>query len=216
MTDVLHKVKKSETEVLPVEDENENDIELSEKPVKKKVTKAKPKAKQTNAKTKQIIEDFQAIKIRKRSLSSNREVTPVTSEKETVVVRKRPNKKEPISPLNDPPKRGRRAQSVDTISSKISLQTLDVPKKGRKAIKVIPSYDEEKLKKNRVVVKEDEKMLENNVKKNKKKIATDEKKNSSEENLDELSDVPKKRKPKRGAKKEQIIVSIIILIYKIY
>lgn len=183
-------------------------VEDKEIPIKKivlkKVTKGKPKLK------KQTLEEDSKVKKRAASV----EIDVVTKEVEKVVVgksRKRPmdkNASEPLkpptSPVNEPPKRNRRAMSVDS-ASKISKTLKDT----------VANEDEVSKKNKKGAIKDQQKLPDKSTKPKKtaKKVLNEEKEKSpTQQNIDELNNLPEKPKSKRGAKKDQD-VSVCCIYY---
>lgn len=201
------------------EDEPESKVKPNKKPVQKKAAKV------LKSKSKSKLEDDSNKKSNvKRAVS---EEPQVIVEKDSAVSksRKRPINKEspePISPVNELPKRGRRAASVDIQSSDNNILIIEddhseVIKKGRKATKLTSPSDDDAPKKSHKVIKKNEqpKVTDKNTKskKNSKKVI-EEKENlqNMEQNVFDKSPDTSSKKPKpktkRGAKKEQKNVSI--------
>lgn len=204
---------KSESEL--VDDKEEK---LNKKPVQKKMPKEKSKLK------KQILEDSKEKKIKTRASSAENQRPKVEEKVVGSKNRKRPIEKgdimEPsklVSPINDQPKRNRRACSVDISSSHttISVQRSKQINKDNEEIEAeneivdeVPKKLKKKVKKGEEPSKLPGKNLK--IKKDKKKIVTAEKENSPtpEQNIELLSAVQEKPKSRKGAKKEQINVRI--------
>ncbi|XP_025204452.1 transcriptional regulator ATRX homolog [Melanaphis sacchari] len=198
-----------------------NEEEPIKKPVQKKISKSKLKSKKQTAE-----EDSRAVRTRKRAASEDRQALKA-EEKVVSKSRKRPVDKnlpeslKPVSPLNELPKRNRRAASVDIITSESSSHPLDkvskknkVTNKSTKAAIVVTEDDELKKQKKGtkkdqpkiMEIKDDEtKILEKNSKgkKNTKKVLNEEKENVvTEQNDGEfvLNGIQGKPKSKRGVK----------------
>lgn len=229
--DFQQKATESESELDVVIDE----VESIKKPVQKKNTKSKLKSKKQT-----VEEDSRAVKTRKRAVSEDRQTLKV-EEKVVSKSRKRPVDKnlpeslKPVSPLNELPKRNRRAASVDIITSETSSYPLEkVPKKNKvtnKSTKTAIVTEDNVLKKPKkgtkkedqpivIETKDDDiKIIEKNSKgkKNTKKVLNEEKENviiteenvvTTEENDVELvlNGIQEKPKSKRGVRKIKINV----------
>ncbi|CAH1738200.1 enolase-phosphatase E1-like [Aphis gossypii] len=227
--DFQQKATESESELDVVIDE----VESIKKPVQKKKTKSKLKSKKQT-----VEEDSRAVRTRKRAVSEDRQTLKV-EEKVISKSRKRPVDKnlpesqKSVSPLNELPKRNRRAASVDIITSEISSYPVEkIPKKNKatgKSTKAAIVSEDNVLKKSKkgmkkedqpVVIEtkdDDTKIVEKNSKgkKNTKKVLSDEKENVvtteedvviAEENDVELvlNGIQEKPKSKRGIRKAKI------------
>lgn len=218
--DFKPKVTESESELdLPVDE-----AEFIEKLPQKKVTKTKLKSKKIT------VEDTKLVKTRKRAASEDRQVSKVV-EKVISKSRKRPVDKnlpeslKSVSPLNELPKRNRRAASVDILTSEISSFSSDkVPKKkvNSKVKAAVVETEDDTLKKQKkgtkkedqpkiMETKDDEtKIIEKNskAKKNTKKVLNEEKENVVAIEEDDvkaaLNSIQEKPKSKRGIKKVKI------------
>lgn len=207
---------KSEPEVVEVKDEK-----LNKKPLQKKMPKEKSKLK------KQISEDSKGKKNKTRASSVENQRIKIEEKAVGSKNRKRPIERgdiiEPsksISPINEQPKRNRRACSVDTSSSHatITVQRSKQINKDNVEIEAEVEVEDEVPKKFKKRVKKEEgssKLPEKNLKtkKNKKKIITTEKESSptQEQNIELLSAIQEKPRSKKGTKKEQINVRIDLI-----
>ncbi|KAF0761975.1 enolase-phosphatase E1-like, partial [Aphis craccivora] len=226
--DFEQKATESESELDVVIDE----VESIKKPVQKKNTKSKLKSKKQT-----VEEDSRAVRTRKRAVSEDRQTLKV-EEKIVSKSRKRPVDKnlpeslKPVSPLNELPKRNRRAASVDIISETSNYPLEKVPKKNKvttKSTKAAIVTEDNVLKKPKKGTKKedqptvietkdnDTKIVEKNSKgkKNTKKILNEEKENvvtteenvvTAEENDVELvlNGIQERPKSKRGIRKVKI------------
>jgi len=235
VTVVLDEIPDFKPKVTDLESESDlavDEAESVKKPVQKKVTKTKLKAK------KQTVEDTKVVRTRKRAASEDRQVLKV-EEKVVSKSRKRPVDKNlpeslKVSPLNELPKRNRRAASVDILASETSSFPSDkVPKKkvnSKSSKAAIVVTEDDALKKQKkgtkkedqpkiMEIKDDEtKIVEKNSKgkKNTKKVSNEEKENvvTTDQNDVEpaLNSIQEKPKSKRGIKKVKIDVRLIIFI----
>jgi len=236
VTVILEEIPDFKPKVTDLESESDlavDEAESIKKPVQKKVTKTKLKPK------KQTVEDTKVVRTRKRAASEDRQVLKV-EEKVVSKSRKRPVDKnlpeslKPVSPLNELPKRNRRAASVDILTSETSSFPSDkVPKKkvnSKSSKAAIAVTEDDALKKQKkgtkkedqpkiMEIKDDEtKNVEKNSKgkKNTKKGSNEEKENvvTTEQNDVEaaLNSNEEKPKSKRGIKKVKIDVRLIIFI----
>lgn len=238
VTVVLEEIPDFKPKVIDLESESDlvvDETEFIKKPVQKKVTKTKLKSK------KQTVEDTKVVRTRKRAASEDRQVSKVEVEGKVVsknrkrpVDKNLPESQKPVSPLNELPKRNRRAASVDILTSETSGFPSDkVPKKkvnSKSSKAAITVTEDDALKKQKkgakkedqpkiMEIKDDEtKIVEKNskVKKNTKKLSNEEKENvvTTEQNDLEaaLNSIPDKPKSKRGIKKVKIDVRLIIFI----
>lgn len=214
---VLEKMPDMITEIVE-ETENINEEPTTDfKQSQKKVIKVKkPKVKKDDEET------SKTSKIKKRAASEDR--TMIKAEANIVVKsRKRTVDKEPksTSPINDLPKRNRRALSVDYLSSEVS--TSQIPKKNRKGTTIV-NEDGAPKKSKKITKKEQSNGIEKKVdelkvvekitkgKKNGKKIPNEDNDNLLKLEENENEELPgvlqEKPKPKRGVKKEEIDVRI--------
>lgn len=208
---------KSEPELIKDKDEK-----LNKRPVQKKMPKEKSKLK------KQILEDTKGKKNKTRASSAENQRIKVEEKAVGSKNRKRPIERgdimiiEPsksISPINDQPKRNRRACSVDTTSSQttISVQRSKQINKDNVEIKAEVEIEDEVPKKTKKRVKKEEpsKLPDKNLKtkKNNKKIITTKKENSPtlEQDIELLNVIQEKPRSKKGTKKEQINVRIDLI-----
>lgn len=235
ITVVLEEIPDFKPKVTDLESESDLAIDETEsikKPVQKKVTKTKLKSK------KQTVEDTKVVRTRKRAASEERQVLKV-EEKVVSKSRKRPVDKnlpeslKPASPLNELPKRNRRAASVDILTSETSSFPSDkVTKKkinSKSSKAAIAVTEDDALKKQKkgtkkedqpkiMEIKDDEtKIVEKNSKgkKNTKKVPNEEKENvvTTEQNDVEaaLNSNEEKPKSKRAIKKVKIDVRLFLL-----
>jgi len=168
--------------------------------VHKKITKGKPKLKKQT-----LEEDSKVKKTKERASSVEIEVISKVVEKAVGKSRKRPvdkdaseSSKSPTSPVSEPPKRNRRALSVDALS-KVSKTRKDT----------VAIEDEKKNKKG--TKKDKQKLPDKSTKPKKtaKKVLEEEKQKSpTGQNIDEPNNLPGKPKSKRGTKKNQEEVSV--------
>lgn len=203
---------KSEPEVVEVKDEKPN-----KKPLQKKMLKEKSKLK------KQIPEDSKGKKNKTRASSVENQRIKIEEKAVGSKNRKRPIERgdilEPsksISPINEQPKRNRRACSVDTSSSHATISDQRSKQINKDKIEIEAEVEVQKKIKKRVKKEEgSSKLPEKNLKtiKNKKKIITTEKESSPtvEQNIELLSAIQEKQRSKKGTKKEQINVRIDLI-----
>jgi len=233
VTVVLEEIPDFKPKVIDLESESDlavDEAESIKKPVQKKVTKAKPKSK------KQTVEDTKVVRTRKRAASEDRQVLKV-EEKVVSKSRKRPVDKnlpeslKPVSPLNELPKRNRRAASVDILTSETSSFPTDkVPKKkvnSKSSKAAIVVTEDDALKKQKKVTKKEDQPKIMEIKDDEAKIVEKNskgKKNTKKEGKENvviidqidieaaLNSVQEKPKSKRGIKKVKIDVRLLIFI----
>lgn len=203
---------KSEPEL--VEDK---DKKLNKRPIQKKMPKEKSKLK------KQILEDSKEKKNKTRASSVENQRIKVEEKAVGSKNRKRPIEKgdiiEPsklISPINDQPKRNRRACSVDTSSSHVTISVQRSKQINKDNVEIeaeVEVEDEVPKTKKRVKKEESSKLKKNNLKIKNKKMITTKKENlpALEQNIESLSAIQEKPRSKKGTKKEPINVRIYFI-----
>ncbi|XP_050543242.1 ABC transporter F family member 4-like isoform X2 [Daktulosphaira vitifoliae] len=208
VTVVIEKMPESGVSVsLPIVESVEMEPENVKKVVQKKTVKSKSKLK-----TKQLEEEeSKPKKGRKRAVSEDR--TIIYPEQKAIKSRKKAPSKDVNDTSSDvisPIKRGRRAASVDILSSDIMVSTHKEIKKTRKAEKSSNDQEEENFK---YEIQEDdqlkpaEKAITKGKKNIKKVVEKLDEKEIFESDQGILNDVPKtsqeKPKSKRGASKNE-------------